>query len=63
MTNIFKALFSKKVPKSQRAHLEAFKKKIDLILYEYIKLDLESSENALFVTNKRSTRIRSIIQH
>ena len=33
----------------------------DVAVDEYIKLDLEASENALFVTNKRATRVTGII--
>jgi hypothetical protein len=63
ISGILTALFKKKVPKDQQSVLDGFKSKIDKILFEYIKLDLESSENALSVTNKRSTRCRAIVQH
>lgn len=63
LRSLYAKLFGKKVAPEDKEILAAFKLKVDRVLYEYIKLDLDSSENALIVTHKRSTRVRAIIEH
>lgn len=48
---------------SQARELREFKDRIDRILTEYIETDLAASENALYTTRARETRLRAMIEY